>query len=91
MVQHVALIHGHFGGFPVLAPANSAAMNPGVCGSLLITAFLLSPPSLPPLLPSFFFFSFSSLCRALPWHVEVPRLGLELKLQVLTYAIDTAA
>ena len=35
----------------------------------------------------FFFFGFLG---PHPWHVEVPRLGVELELQLLTYATATA-
>ena len=39
------------------------------------------------LLYLFFFFSFLGLR---PWHMEVPRLGAEAELQLLTYTTATA-
>uniref|UniRef100_A0A8D1I8Y3 Uncharacterized protein n=1 Tax=Sus scrofa TaxID=9823 RepID=A0A8D1I8Y3_PIG len=37
-----------------------------------------------------FFFFFFLLFRAAPWHMEVPRLGVELELQLPAYATATA-
>ena len=39
---------------------------------------------------SLFFNCFFFFLGPHPWHMEVPRLGVELKLQVLAYAIITA-
>ena len=36
---------------------------------------------------TFFFFFF--FFRAAPWHMEVPRLGIESELQLLTYTTGT--
>ena len=38
---------------------------------------------------SFFFFSFF-LFTAAPWHMEIPRLGMELELQLPAYTTATA-
>ena len=38
----------------------------------------------------FFFFNFAFLLGPHPWHIEVPRLGVELELQLLDYAKATA-
>ena len=37
-----------------------------------------------------FFFFFFGLFRAIPWHVEVPRLGVESELLLPAYATVTA-
>ena len=38
----------------------------------------------------FFFFLFFVFLGLHPWHMEVPRLGVELELQLLAYTIATA-
>ena len=38
----------------------------------------------------FFFFFFLRFLELLPWHMDVPRLGVELELQSLAYARATA-
>ena len=48
------------------------------------------PPPIPPPPPPPPFFFFFLLFRAIPWHMEVLRLGVESELQVLATAIATA-
>ena len=58
---------------------------------ILASPFLSSlPPSfLPSFLPSLSLFLSSIFLGLYPWHMEIPRLGVELELQLLAYTTAT--
>ena len=59
---------------------------------IALWGYYLTPIKLPPLAPNntrtFFFFAILGLY---PWHMEVPRLGVESELQLPAYTTATAA
>ena len=70
-----------------LSPSLSTGSYPPSTELACIPGPQLMPASLLPLFPFCFFFFFFWLY---PWHMEVPRLGVELELQLPSYATATA-